>query len=144
MHHRPLRSAVTVLLLAMAGFIASPAFAEGSFSSYFRGWLPGTSSRTWSDQNRDADATRITLGGCHAVSSGAVPITPQLQLTRETPWYLPDDNRGRKSFECWSQPSVTQSWGRQPSGTYHFTLTKVNGSDVAVDKISAPTVRVGW
>ena len=67
-----------------------------------------------------------------------------LQLTQETPWYTPDINRGRKDFDCWSKPSVTQSWGRQGHASYHFTLHAVNGTESFDDKVSAATVRVAY
>jgi hypothetical protein len=50
----------------------------------------------------------------------------QLQLTRETPWYEPDEDRGRYTFYCSSSDS--HAFGDQSSGSYHFTVTKIQGS----------------
>ncbi|MFN8018429.1 MAG: hypothetical protein U0P45_09925 [Acidimicrobiales bacterium] len=134
--HRPR----LVLGLVIAGVIltqALPAAAEGAFSSSFSGWLPGVSSRTWNDDNDDAQATTITLAGCRARASASRRVVLNVQLTQQTPWYSPDINRGRKDFDCWSRPSVTQSWGRQGDASYHFTLHAVNGTDSFDDKVSA-------
>ena len=133
-----------VMAGVMAGVMAVPAAAEGSFTSSFSGWLPGKNSRTWSDGNRDANSTLITLGGCRAEPNATVRVTFRLQLTRETPWYTPDQSKGRKDFACFSSP-VTGNWGRQESGSYHFTLTHVNGNESStVGKVKASTVKVSY
>lgn len=133
-----------VLALLVAGAVAIPAAAEGSFSSSFSGWLPGKSSRTWTDNNRDASSTLITLGGCRAESNATISVTFRVQLTRETPFYTPDQNKGRKDFAC-SGSAKTGNWGRQSSGSYHFTLTHVNGQERSpYGKVKASTVKVSY
>jgi hypothetical protein len=145
MSDRKKRTVVAAVLgLVLVGVMAVPAAAEGSFSSSFSGWLPGKSSRTWSDDNRDANSTLVTLGGCRAESNTAIRVTFRLQLTRETPWYTPDQNKGRKDFAC-SSRSVTGNWGRRSAGSYHFTLTHVNGqASSPYGKVRASTVRVSY
>lgn len=143
-HRLPRRSLLAGLGLLLSLAIAAPVAAEGSFTSSFSGWLPGLDSRTWKDGNRDASSTRITLGGCRAEANPTVVVTYRLQLTRETPWYLPDENKGRKDFAC-HRTSVTNSWGRQAAGSYHFTLTHVNGTEYSdPGKVRASTVKVSY
>lgn len=116
---------IAIAVALMVGLLAPAASAEGSFDSDMTSVLTGFSSRTWSDRNADAAATRITLRGCtHDWAPGA-PKSAELQLTRETPWWQPDENRGRKTFNC--AASATQDWGRQPSSSYRFTVTKIAG-----------------
>lgn len=135
---------MAVMSMVVVGVMAAPAAAEGSFTSYFSGWLPGKHSRTWGDSNRDANSTLITLGGCRASANVTVRVTFRLQLTRETPWYTPDQNKGRKDFACYSK-SVTGNWGRQSSGSFHFTLTHVNGDQYSwPGKVNASTVKVSY
>ncbi|MCD9877898.1 hypothetical protein [Streptomyces guryensis] len=70
--------------------------------------------------------TYISLTGCGYGGLGAPVSNTQLQLTRETPWYEPDEDRGRYTFYCSSSDS--HAFGDQPSGSYHFTVTKIQGS----------------
>ena len=141
---RPRRALMSAVSLLLVGLLAAPVAAEGSFTSSFSGWLPGLSSRTWQDTDRDAASTQIKLGGCRAESNLSLGVNFRVQLTRETPWYLPDENKGRKDFAC-SAASKTNSWGRVPQGSYHFTLTHVNGSDYSsVGKVKASTVVVSY
>ena len=60
----------------------------------------------------------------------------RIQLTKETPFYLPDKNLGRQDYACHAR-KVTHSWDPQVGGSYHFTLTHGNGSTQAPDKVSA-------
>lgn len=97
---------IAVAVLAVVG----PAKAEGSFSSYMTNVRDGFDSRTWSDHNNDTVSTHIRL-------SGVTKAGFCLQLTREKPWYEPDENRGIRDFGY----GGTQYYGRQPSGSYHFS-----------------------
>ncbi len=128
----------------MVGAVAVPAAAEGSFTSSFSGWLPGKNSRTWSDGNRDGNSTLITLGGCRAESNATIKVVFRLQLTRTTPWYTPDQNKGRKDFACHGS-AKTGNWGRQSSGSYRFALTHVNGDERSpYGKVRASSVKVSY
>ncbi|NJQ14722.1 hypothetical protein [Streptomyces bohaiensis] len=105
---------------------AVPAHAEGSWSSSMNGVRTGFDSRTWTDNNSDNVSTRIALSGCSNGGTGAPVTNTQLQLTRQTAWYQPDENRGRYTFHCSS--SDANAFGRQPAGNYHFTVTRIQGS----------------
>lgn len=130
------------LVYAVALVLASTSFAyaEGSWSSYITGASTGFNSRTWTDRNADVTSTTIRFDGCVNNINKPVKADVTLQLTRETPWYQPDENRGRKVLYCSS--SDTKSWGRQPSGNYHFTITHVSGS--VKGNMSAKRVRVSY
>lgn len=118
------------VMLASIG-IAGPALAaEGSWTSSMSGVLTYFDSRTWTDHNSTTNSTNITLGYCYDDRGPSSPYTTstQLQLTKEAPWYLPDENRGRKNFACDGR-MYTNAWGQQPSGNYHFTVQLINGCD---------------
>src|SRR5205823_3370283 len=83
---------------ATLALLAPAAGAEGSFNSSMTGVATGFSSRTWTDHNSDSAGTRITLRNCTNNWSSQAPKSAELQLTRETPWWQPDENRGRKTF----------------------------------------------
>lgn len=102
------------------------AYAEGGWSSYMTGVLTGFNSRTWQDQNIDSTSTSITFSGCTNNINPYHGVNAEVQLTRETPFYQPDESQGRRSLNCGG--SDTKYWGRFPAGSYHFTLTGVNGS----------------
>ena len=126
--------AVTLLVLAALFAFAQPAYAEGGFTSYMKGVREGFDSRTWTDKNRDTQATQILLASCTRAL--------RLQLTREKPWYLPDENRGTRAY--WDDPQ-TRSWGRQPSGDYHFTVVNYDsGDDIGWVPASCRSVRVRY
>ena len=74
---------------------AIPAHAEGSFSSSMSAVRTGFDSRTWTDKNSDSVSTYISLTGCDNGGLGAKVTNTQLQLTREKPFYEPDEDRGR-------------------------------------------------
>lgn len=121
--------------------IASPAAAEGSWSSSITDALTGFNSRTWADNNNDANATKITFKNCTHNWGSATPKSAEVQLTRQTPWYQPDDNRGRKTLNCGT--SATGDWGRQSSGSFHFTITKIGGMSSG-PRLSVQTVSVSY
>ena len=106
--------------LAVAS-LASPALAEGAWHSYLDKVLPGFDSRTWRDGDIDANSTNIGFTNCYGTAQSG-----HVQLTREKPWYMPDENRGVKHFwACSGGRSQIEAYGRQPSGSYHFTVVDV-------------------
>lgn len=70
---------VGATLLGFAG--ATPAFAEGSWSSYIDNWTYGKESRRWSDSNSDAASTTVTFSGC-STDSGRFGAA-QLRLAKD-------------------------------------------------------------
>lgn len=129
--------AAVVLVL---GF-AQPAWGGGGFNSSMTDWLPGNSSRSWSDSVKDDNLTYISLDRCRRKANPGLAVTLRLQLTKETPIYKPDVNLGRRDFACHGT-KVQRSWPRQVGGSYHFTLTHVDGREQAPDKVSVAHVGV--
>ncbi|MFJ2021923.1 hypothetical protein [Streptomyces nodosus] len=68
-------------------------------------------------------STSISLTHCWNGGTGPAVDNTQLQLTRETGILEPDEDRGRYTFHCSS--SASHAFGVQPSGDYHFTVTKI-------------------
>ncbi|MCU1371646.1 MAG: hypothetical protein JWO77_2840 [Ilumatobacteraceae bacterium] len=131
-------AAVLALLLVLSG---TPAAAGGGFNSSMTDWLPGLSSRSWKDSVHDSNRTYIALAGCRLKTDASQRVTLRIQLTKETPFYKPDKDLGRHDFAC-HQRKVQHSWSPQVGGSYHFTLTHVDGSTHARDKVSASSVGV--
>ncbi|MFE4057827.1 hypothetical protein ACFXP3_16280 [Streptomyces sp. NPDC059096] len=85
-------------------------------------------------------STSIALSGCSNGGQGPSVTNTQLQLTRETGVLEPDENRGPYTFNCSSSDS--HAFGRQPSGSYHFTVTKIQDSSSGYYlKVNSVTVR---
>lgn len=97
---------------------------EGSWNSYIERAATGFDSRTWTKKNPAIGGAKIRFEGCHE-HYGAEFESTRVQLTRETPFFLPHENRGRKTFYCAGVD--TNDWGSQDAGDYHFTITHING-----------------
>jgi hypothetical protein len=107
-------------------------------------WLTGKNSRTWA--NNTSNDTVITTSDCNLswpewYASADTKNTIDLQLTRQTPWWQPDENKGVRRFSC-GDKAVSANFGDPNNGDYHFTLVKIAGfccdnrldySDVRVD-----------
>ncbi|HEX6357090.1 hypothetical protein [Actinophytocola sp.] len=123
-----------VTLMAVAAFALVPtatsaaaAPTEGGFSSYLRGVKAGFNSRTWTDQNSDAVNTAIHLRYC--VIDEDSSITPELVVRLWRERFGPDQKVGTdKLYRCAGR-GERKSWGRVPSGKYHFEVRSVNGGD---------------
>lgn len=117
----------TTLTLLFA-FMLPVANAEGFWTSSMSEVAPGFNSRTWTDKNQDATATRIRLDDCRDSHRAHVTSnTAQIQLTRRTGALQPDENRGRNVFYC--QSTDSHSWGRQPASDYRFAVIRINGRE---------------
>ncbi len=125
---KKLTAALTGILIVAA---AMPVVAEGSWTSYISGAGAGFDSRTWQDGNSDANSTTIQFKGCKKTDGSGSSAT--VQLTREQSFPKPDEDRGKKSFACAS--SYTGNWSRQPAGSYHFSLTYVQATQIWVDYV---------
>jgi hypothetical protein len=132
---------IGLAVVAFAVGFGQPALAGGGFNSSMTDWLPGNSSRSWNDSVADRNPTFISLDRCRRKANPNAGVTLRLQLTKETPFYQPDKNLGRRDFACHGR-KVQQSWPAQVGGSYHFTLTHVNGSEQAPDKVSVAHVGV--
>ncbi|TLQ42050.1 hypothetical protein [Streptomyces marianii] len=98
-------------LLGLAG--ATPAFAEGSWSSYIANWTSGKESRRWTDRNSDAVSTSVAFPGCSTDSNRF--SAAQVKLWKDV--FGPDDDQGTRTNYC-----NTVSWGDKVSGTYYSEL----------------------
>ncbi|MEU9854972.1 hypothetical protein [Streptomyces sp. NPDC047974] len=102
---------VSAAVIGLAG--ATPAFAEGSWSSSMSGVLPGFESRRWSDNNTDATSTSVAFAGCwvhERTFRGATLIV----------WkdvFGPDESKGARTNSC-----NTTSWGDLAAGSYYFEV----------------------
>lgn len=100
----------------------SPAHAEGSWSSSVSNALTGFTSRSWTDNNSDATATRTVWSGCSTVTGTYRNTT--LDLARNRTWPLPDVTYGERTSSC-----GTFNWGRMTDvGSYHWTIKRINDS----------------
>lgn len=135
------RIGVGLAVLGITVGMTTAAFAEGSWSSYISEALSGFDSRQWTDNNSDGTNTSIRFDGCVDVNAGYIATSAEVQLTRETPWYQPEVNMGRKTLDCGS--SDTRSWGQVQASNYHFTLIKIGGN-VSGGRINVAYVQVGY
>lgn len=116
------KTAVGAGSVALSLSMISAAYAEGSWSSSVSGALTGFTSRDWTDNNNDATQTRTVWSGC-SLASGTYRDTT-LDLARNRTWPLPDVTYGERTSAC-----GTFNWGRMTdTGTYHWTIKKINGS----------------
>ncbi|MFE0778484.1 hypothetical protein [Streptomyces sp. NPDC058861] len=100
-------------LLGFAG--GTPAFAEGSWTSYITGWTAGLESRRWSDTNRDAVSTSVGFSGCYVDGPDKFK-SAGLIVWKDV--FGPDENKGSRTNTC-----NRVYWGDQAAGTYYFELT---------------------
>lgn len=123
---------ISAAIALTAGFIASPAWAEGSRTGSFWNARDGFASKTWVDHQVDSKNTVITWSGC-ALTNGDTPTSVQFGLWHD--WgLLPDALVGpyRTLGSCAKSASAT--WYKKsasytlPSGTYYWKLGKINNS----------------
>jgi hypothetical protein len=134
-------TAIAVAVGAGVLAIGGPALAEGSWTSSIKDASTGFSSRTWTDSNKDSAATQITLAGCSVYGDNVANDKTRLQLTRETPVWQPDENKGQKDFFC--VKSATGNWGDVAAGDYHFSIITINGYDSG-RRLSATSVKTSY
>ncbi|MEV6976773.1 hypothetical protein [Kitasatospora sp. NPDC093806] len=107
---------VAAALLGFAG--ATPALAEGSWTSHISNWGPGSESRRWADGDRDDAVTSVTFKGCNTDTNEFK--NADLELYKDV--FGPDKTYGYRLNRC-----DTSTWGDQSSGDYYFTLEGVRG-----------------
>ncbi|MBF4636267.1 hypothetical protein ITJ38_17790 [Agreia pratensis] len=109
--------------IAAGVLVASPAFAEGSFSSSISGANPGFSSRSWQDSQLDNISTTVSFSGC-STSTGPDFQNASLNMYDEH-GLLPDASIGTITNSC-----DTSDWGNNlNSDGFHFTVDAINGLD---------------
>jgi hypothetical protein len=115
---------VAGLLLVLG--TATPAAAEGWWSSYFSNWSTGANSRTWADNNTDNHSTGVFVSACTYNWPGGNRIG--LRLRRSDTW-TPDEDYGSKNYACTSgSGQLWQLWGNKGAGTFYFNLYSINDS----------------
>lgn len=126
------RTSAVIALTAVATLAGSvPAHAEGSRTSYIKGWRADQESSRWHDSHRDSNHTKVQLKSCDSDrSSGFVaPLT----LYRAKSW-APDPSYGKKNNKC-----NTSDWGTmKTSANYYFKYHSTGYT------ISAKTVKISW
>lgn len=129
--------ALIALLFAGTTIVsASPALAEGSWSSSITNALTGFKSRSWQDSHKDHAATRTVLSSCTETWGTPKPVGSVTLNLFDEKGLLPDKNMGARTSNC-----GTFSWGEmQRSDKYHFKLSKVAGYSSGV-KLTAKSVK---
>lgn len=119
-------------LLVAFGLVASPAAAEGSWTSYFSGIGTGFESRRWTDNQSDSQATTSRLTGCRVTHGAGVSTSMGWELRRNRT-ALPDVSYGNKTYSSCRlgggshSTSETASWGNiSQSGTFFLRVAWVN------------------
>ncbi len=106
--------------------LATPAFAEGSWSSSMSNVRVGFESRRWADKNSDAAGTIVSLRYCSGYSGPNAEGDGgkfTLNLIKDT---LFDEARGNVTYVCQGSTWKQYNWGRQPAGNYFFRVTNIN------------------
>jgi hypothetical protein len=136
MKHSKKLIAITVALGAVGA--ATPALAEGKWTSFMSNVPVGFESREWADRNLDDVPTTVKLSGCSV--SGTQFSSTTITLYQDTIFPLFFTNHGQINNYCNSV-----SWGQAlGAGNYHFTVEKINGSATTTRKLSASTVVTGY
>ncbi|MEV7782841.1 hypothetical protein [Kitasatospora sp. NPDC088351] len=114
---------------AMLGFAgATPALAEGSWTSHISNWGPGSESRRWGDSDRDDTVTTVAFQGCTTDNNDFK--NADLQLYKDV--FGPDKAYGYRLNHC-----DLSAWGDQSAGDYYFALEGVrSGGKLWVDSVS--------
>lgn len=129
--------ALVVLLVGGASVAAaSPAMAEGSWSSSITNALTGFKSRSWQDSHKDHAATRTVLSTCTETWGSPKSVGSVTLNLFDEKGLLPDANMGARTSNC-----GTFNWGEMKrSDKYHFKLSKVGGYSSGV-KLTAKSVK---
>jgi len=129
--------AIGSLLISGMLLAASPALAEGRWSSYLKEVGVGFSSRTWTDNATDQVATTIKLSGCSMNVSGT--FSARINLYREY-GFLPDQSVGIITNTC-----NTSNFGEGlPGDMYHFTIDRIKASTNPTYRVNATSVVTGY
>ncbi len=132
------RSALVIggLVIGTSIVAASPALAEGSWTSSISSAITGFQSRTWQDNNSDNVATTVSFSGC-TITDGRPFSKTQLEMWGEFGAF-PDQNLGSIQNTC-----NTSNWGRVANNAYHFRINTINGS-VSGYRLNVTTVRTAY
>lgn len=103
--------AVSVALTALA----TPAFAEGSWTGTVEAVYPGFGSRTWTDKNSDSASNYAQI---HSCDRGAT-----IAIYRNRQWPVPDEVVGSEASTCNNRVSYRAG----TKGDIHFTVKSTEG-----------------
>jgi hypothetical protein len=124
--NRRVLALVAATTLAGTVLAASPAFAEGAWSSKLTNAAIGKSSRSWQDSHKDGVRTTTTFSGCRITGNASGFSSATVTLYDER-GLLPDQSKGSKTNRCGKS-----DWGVMTrSDRYHWTVSKLNGSGYA-------------
>ena len=131
-------AAAVVAGLSMVVLVATPAIAEGSWSSNISNAVPGFESRTWQDNNLDNVSTTVGFSGC-SLDFGQTFSTTQLEMWGEFGGF-PDQNLGNVQNTC-----GTSDWGIVSSNAYHFRVNTINYStDASIYQMDVSSVYTAY
>ncbi|WP_418516924.1 hypothetical protein ACNUCX_06880 [Curtobacterium flaccumfaciens pv. flaccumfaciens] len=119
---------------------ASPAFAEGSWSSKLTGVAIGKNSRSWQDSHKDRVRTATAFVGCRISGNASGFKSASVRLYDER-GLLPDKSMGTKVNTC-----GRSDWGvmTRPD-RYHWTISALNGASYEPAlRLSVTTVRQSY
>ncbi|MEU0431923.1 hypothetical protein ABZ153_09800 [Streptomyces sp. NPDC006290] len=117
-----IRRAATIAGIMTLACGISPAYAEGSRTTYISYWSTGGESSRWHDGNTDSAQTAVRFNNCSVPSSPGTGASASVQVWKNVD-FAPDTNLGGKQV-C----GTTQYWGDVSAGDYYFRLDKINGT----------------
>lgn len=110
--------------------LAAPAFAEGSFESYFSAVHTGFDTRSWNDNHNDSNSTTFAGKNCSYTGIPTYERRPSsfaMELNRNDTW-TPDEHYGEKTVPCSGTTQYSVSWGEKGAGNFDMTLKKISGA----------------
>lgn len=133
MRNKMLKNVGQAAVLALASvLVATPALAEGQWSSSISGARVGFESRDWYESST-SEPTSVSFGSCslsHGMSFNSVSIALYKEVS-----LLPGYNMGTKTNYC-----GTSSWTLDATATYYFRLPAFNGDSGSPVTFSAGSV----
>lgn len=123
----------------LAVLAPAAAQAEGSWTSSMHGVKTGFETRDWADGNRDGAGTVTSFRHCHITTSSGGVSNIRVRLLYNNTW-TPDETMSNNTYYCSSGTWQRRDHGRLKKGSYHETLTYVNGQEsfpaIDVDGVS--------
>lgn len=137
--HKKVVGLVGAGLVVTAVLGATPAMAEGSWSSSLSGARPGFNSRSWQDSYLDHVSTTVAFSGCIYGNAGGLVTSTDLTLYDEY-GLLPDQSVGTRNSVC-----GTFNWGEQTrSDSYHWNIFALDGSASSAHYIDVSSLTTGY
>lgn len=115
--------------LVLALSVAGPAFAEGSWVSFYDGARVGKESRRWVDKGLNDNNTVVKFIDCTSDT--------RLELWRDDTFTF-DNSFGQLGNPCFSNGSADSVWGNPGAGNnrYYFEIVRIaNAATINVARI---------